>query len=552
MRSSVKLGLALFALATIYSLTFMGLMIYEGQRQNVDPITALYWVVVTITTLGYGDIVFHSGAGRLFTIIVSVSGLFILWAVVLPFEVAPRIEKLAKVIPTSAPPKMTNHIIICGYNSMVENLTERLTILKMPFLILERSEDTARRIYQKYPTVLGDPTDREVLINANLEHARLFIANETEELNAEAVMAVRDISNIEVIALVDDLARCQILSYAGASREISPKTLLGNFIAQIAVPSKRQLLPGAIPLFDGLLLAELPIYPRSELIGNSLNFGLLKETGASIVGIWQKGVFKPNPEPEDAIQLNSVLMAVGDKDQLSRIKDLTIGSRREGPIIIVGHGDVGRQVARAIYKSGIIPTVIDLRDLGEMPFNHVTGDGTSEDALVQAGIKDAVGTLVMLDKDPDVIYSTLLIRNLNPSTFIVARANHIKSAEKIYRAGADYVASVPVIASHMLAKIAQGEDEELDLLHEDLEVKIFKVRKGSGLEKNILGSLDIPGRFGCGIVAVERDGRANPEIDMNTSLKQGDSVAIIGSPEGIVAFARACDKKLELKWMTRK
>lgn len=552
MRSSVKLGLALFALATIYSLTFMGLMIYEGQRQNVDPITALYWVVVTITTLGYGDIVFHSGPGRLFTIIVSVSGLFILWAVVLPFEVAPRIEKLAKVIPTAAPPKMTNHIIIYGYNSMVENLTERLTILKTPFLILERSEDTARRIYQKYPTVLGDPTDRAVLVNANIEHARLFIANETEELNAEAVMAVRDISNIEVIALVDDLARCQILSYAGASRAISPKTLLGNFIAQIAVPSKRQLLPGAIPLFDGLLLAELPIYPRSELIGNSLNFGLLKETGASIVGIWQKGVFKPNPEPEDAIQLNSVLMAVGDKDQLSRIKDLTIGSRREGPIIIVGHGDVGRQVARAICKSGISPTVIDLRDLGERPFNQVTGDGTSEEALVQAGIKDAVGTLVMLDKDPDVIYSTLLIRNLNPSTFIVARANHIKSAEKIYRAGADYVASVPVIASHMLAKIAQGEDEELDLLHEDLEVKIFKVRKGSGLEKNILRSLDIPRRFGCGIVAVERDGRANPGIDMNTSLKQGDSVAIMGSPEGIVAFARACDQKLALKWMTRK
>lgn len=529
----------------------MGLMFYEGQKQNVDPITALYWVVVTITTLGYGDIVFHSGAGRLFTIIVSISGLFILWAVVLPFEVAPRIERLAKVIPTAAPPKMTNHIIICGYNSIVESLTERLTMLKMPFLILERSEEKARRIYQKYPTVLGDPTDHEVLVNANLEHARLFIANETEELNAEVIMAVRDISDIEVIALVDDLARCQIISYAGASRAISPKTLLGNFIAQIAVPSKRQILPGAIPLFGDLLLAELPIYPWSELIGKSLNFGLLKETGACIVGIWQKGVFKPNPEPEDAIQLNSVLMAVGDKDQLSRIKDLTIGSQREGPIIIIGHGDVGRQVARAIYKSGISPTVIDLRDLGDRPFNHVTGDGTSEEALVQAGIKDAVGTLVMLDKDPDVIYSTLLIRNLNPNTFIVARANHIKSAEKIYRAGADYVVSVPIIASHMLAKIAQGEDEKLDLLYEDLEVKIFEVHKGSGLERKTLGSIGIPERFGCGIVAIERDGRANPGIDINAVLKQGDSVAAIGRPEGIEAFARECNRKPVIGWMSR-
>ena len=543
--------MALFALASVYSLAFMGLMIYEGQNQNVDPITAIYWVVETITTLGYGDVIFHSDAGRLFTIIVSISGLFILWAVVLPFEVTPRIEKLAKVIPTAANPKMTNHIIICGYNSIVESLTERLSMLKLPFLIIERSEEVARRIYQKYPTVLGDPADHEVLVNSNLEHARMLIANEDEELNAEVTMAVRDISDIEVIALVDDLAKCQVLSYAGASRAISPKTLLGNFIAQIAVPSKRRLLPGAIPLFGGLLLVELPIYPGSELIGKSLSFGLLKETGASIVGIWQKGVFRPNPEPGDTIQLNSVLMAAGDKDQLSRIKDLTIGSRRDGPIIIVGHGDVGRQVASAIYKSGINPTVVDLRDLGERPFNHVIGDGTSEDALVQAGIKDAVGTLVMLNKDPDVIYSTLLIRNLNPSTFIVARANRTKSAEKIYRAGADYVASLPIVASHMLAKIAQGENEELDLLYEDLEVKIFEVHKRFGMERKTLGSLDIPGRFGCGIVAIEQDGRANPGIDMNMVLKQGDSVAIIGRPEGIEAFARVYDRKSALVWMSR-
>jgi voltage-gated potassium channel len=455
LRSSVKLGLVLFALAMVYSLVFIGLMIYEGQKQNVDPITAIYWVVETITTLGYGDIIFHSAAGRLFTIIVSVSGLFILWAVVLPFEVTPRIEKLAKVIPTAASPKMTNHIIICGYNSMVESLIGRLSMLKMPFLIIERSEEVARRMYQKYPTVLGDPSDHEVLVNSNLEHARMLIANETEELNAEVIMAVREISDIETIALVDDLTRCQVLSYAGASRAISPKTLLGSIIAQIAVPSKRQLLPGAIPIFGDLLLVELPIYPGSELIGKGLSFSPLKESGADVVGIWQKGVFKPNPELGDTIQLNSVLMAVGDKDQLSMIKDLTIGSRRDGPIIIIGHGDVGRQVASAIYRSGVNPTVVDLRDLGERPFNHVIGDGTSEEALVQAGIRDAVGALIMLDKDPDVIYSTLLMKNLNPSIFIIARANHTKSAEKIYRAGADYVASLPVIASHMLAKIAK-------------------------------------------------------------------------------------------------
>jgi Trk K+ transport system NAD-binding subunit len=103
----------------------------------------------------------------------------------------------------------------------------------------------------------------------------------------------------------------------------------------------------------------------------------------------------------------------------------------------------------------------------------------------------------------------------------------------------------------MLAKIAQGEEEELDLLHEDLEVKIFEVHNGYGLERKTLVSLDIPRRFGCGIVAIELDDEAISGIDMNTVLKRGDYVAIIGSPEGIVAFARAYDRKMALWWISK-
>jgi voltage-gated potassium channel len=542
-RTSAKLGLGLFALAIVYSLIFMGLMNYEGQHQNVDLITAIYWVTITITTLGFGDIVFYSDIGRIFTIIVNLSGLLVLWAIVLPLVITPRIERLAKVIPSTAPLKLRGHIIICGYNPNVEKLTERLSVLNTPFLIIERSEEVAMRIYRRYNTVLGDPSDQEVLVNANLEHARLFIANETEDQNAEVILTVREISDIQIIALVDDLARCQVLRYAGASRIISPKTLLGSFIAQIAVPSERQVLPGAIALFNKLKLVELPIYPWSDLIGTNLNNSLIINTGATIVGIWQKGMFKSNPGMEDQIQLNSILMAVGDSDQLSRLRELTIGSRKEGPIIIVGYGDVGRNVAKTICKRGIKPTIIDRRDLQDASLVQVIGDGTSEEALIKAGIKDAVGTLIMVNKDHDVIYSTLLIKNLNPSTFIVARANHVKSAKKIYRAGADYVASVPIIASHMLAKIVHGEEEELALHYEDLEIKIFEVRKGSNLEGKVLENLNLEGRFGCGVVAMERDGMPFAGKSQNMLFKQGDLIVLLGSLEGIEAFVRTYDRR---------
>jgi len=157
-----------------------------------------------------------------------------------------------------------------------------------------------------------------------------------------------------------------------------------------------------------------------------------------------------------------------------------------------------------------------------------------------------VGVLIMLNLDSDAIYATLLAKNLNPHAFVVVRANHLKSAEKIYRAGADYVASVPIVASHMLARIIQGEEEKLDLLYEDLELKIFHVSKKSRLAGRTLAELDLPQRFGCRAVALERMGQAMAVPDTKTAVEGGDILALMGSPKGIEAFSRkyAKDKYL--------
>ncbi len=546
-----KLLLSVLSVLIFYSIIFMLLMEYEGQSQNINPITAFYWVVATITTLGYGDIVFHSPIGHLFSIIVVFSGLAILWAVAIPLGITPRLEGMIKASPSSAPEKMTDHIIISGYNPMVETLTERLSLLEVPFLIIERSQEVARSIYQKYPVLWGDPSERDVLSRASVSSARLFIANETEELNADVILTIREVSDIEIIALVDDLARARFLSYAGASRIISPKTLLGTFIAQITAPPKKNVFPGAIQLFGDLKLAELPIYPGAELIGKSLQEESIKSTGACIVGIWQRGVFVPAPGSDEVIRSNSVLMVVGNLEQLSRIRDLTMGDRKEGPLIILGYGDVGRRVARVLGESGISPLIVDRRDLEAIPFEHITGDATVEVNLIGAGIKKAVGVLILLNKDSDVIYATLLTKNLNPNAFLVARANWVRSAEKIYRAGADYVASVPIVASHMLAKIVQEEEEELALLYEDLELKIIKVGKRCRLGGKTLGEINLPDRFGCRAVAMQRDDQAITTLDTDTVLKSGDTIALIGNPKGIEAFIHAYSRRTKLKRLFR-
>ena len=551
MRKIYRLTISLILVMLIYSLAFMTLMSYEGQSQNVNLATAVYWVVVTMTTLGYGDIVFKTPLGYIFTIIVSLSGIAILWAVVVPLGITPHLEHMIRAAPSSAPEKMNGHIIISGYNHIVETLAERFSLLKIPFLIIERSESVARNIYKNYPVLWGDPSQAEVQYRASITSARLFIANENDEQNAEVILTLREISDIEIIALVDDLTRSRFLKYAGASRIISPKTLLGTFIAQITSLPMRNVFPGSIQLFGDLLLVELPIYPGAELIGEKLEEIGIKSSGAGIVGIWQRGVFHPSPGPDETVHSNSVLMAVGNIEQLSAIRDLTLGTRKEGPQIILGYGDVGKRVAAVLSDCGIKPTILDRRVLKDIDFPHITGDATAEDDLLQAGIKEAVGVLIMLNLDSDAIYATLLAKNLNPHAFVVVRANHLKSAENIYRAGADYVASVPIVASHMLARIIQGEEEKLDLLYEDLELKIFHVSKRSRLAGRTLVELDLPHRFGCRAVALERMGQAMAVPDTKTVVKGGDILALMGSPKGIEAFSRKYDRRKDWRQMLK-
>ncbi len=107
----------------------MALMSLEGQSQNVNIATAIYWVVVTMTTLGFGDVVFKTAIGYFFTIIVALTGIAVLWAVIMPLVITPRLEHLVRAAPSSAPEKLMDHIIISGYNPIVEPLAERFLLL---------------------------------------------------------------------------------------------------------------------------------------------------------------------------------------------------------------------------------------------------------------------------------------------------------------------------------------------------------------------------------------------------------------------------------------
>ena len=330
-KSIITYSVIVLCLVIIYGSIFMLLMFREGQHipgqmENVNPVTAVYWVIATMTTVGYGDVYFAEGAGRLFSVVVVISGVILLFAMLFPLVVTPWIESRVKAaLPTSVPPKLSDHLIICGYSLLVESLIEELEHQRIPFVIVEDDSSVVRDLLERdIFCIHGDPCDKNTLDGANIEKARVLIANKSDEIDADIVLTARDMCEVKTITILEDLSKRKYLEYAGADSVIAPKSMLGSFMGRKAADPTVSHLVGATKFLEDIEIIEFPIHPESELIGKSLKDSeIRKRTRCNIIGMWASGELSLNPKSTDIIRSNSILLAVGTDEQLIALKKLT-------------------------------------------------------------------------------------------------------------------------------------------------------------------------------------------------------------------------------------
>jgi len=318
--------LVLLLMLIIYILLFKYLMIMEGQPENANTITAIYWATTTIATVGYGDVIFTSLAGRIFSVLVQVVGIITISGFLVTYVIMPWLDRSIKFrLPRKAPPGLKEHIIICGYNQLVETLIDELAGQDIHFVIVDDDVELIKELaFKDIPCILGPPSDKQTLLNANVEKARILIANKSDERNANIVLTSREFEHLRIIAIVEDRSNSKYLRYAGADTVVSPKSMFGQFIGRKAMDRLVSRVTGATEIFEGVHITEFPIYLKSPLIGKSLReVSSQTLTGARIVGIWKSGTLSFDPKEDDVIRDNSVLLAVGSPEQLSKLKKLT-------------------------------------------------------------------------------------------------------------------------------------------------------------------------------------------------------------------------------------
>jgi len=326
-KRSIAYKIAAVLLLSTYILIFKYLMVLENQPENANWITALYWATTTIATVGYGDVVFTSMAGRLFSIIVQILGIILISGFLVTYVITPWMDRVVKFrLPRKVSSGMEEHIIICGYNQLVETLIDELTEQEVLFVIIEDEENLIRELsYKGIPCIFGIPSDKQTLVNAGIEKARLLIANKSDERNANIVLTAREYRHLSIIAIVEDRSNMKYLKYAGADTVVSPKSMFGQFIGKKAMDRLVSRVTGATEIFEGVHVVEFPVYLKSPLIGKTVKEVSSEHqvTGAKIVGIWKSGTLFFDPKEEDVIRENSVILAVGTPVGLSKLKKLT-------------------------------------------------------------------------------------------------------------------------------------------------------------------------------------------------------------------------------------
>ena len=536
--------LFLAAVVFIQAALFQLIMVQvEGQAHSW--VTAVYWTLVTMSTLGFGDVVFHTDIGRLFSVSVLISGVVLL-LVVLPFTFirffyAPWLEaQVQSRAPRRVPATVTGHIIISRYDEIGTALIPRLEAEGIPYYVVEPDPATAGQLLgQGVSVVTGEIDSRVTYDGLQVDRARLLLANREDTTNTNITLTVRESSEtVPVVGIVEHEDSTDILELSGCTHVLPLKQRLGEYLANRV--SAGLGTPDVLGSYEGLQIAEFSAR-NTPLSGRLVRETRLREqTGLNIVGVWHRGRLRP-AFPETSIDDDSIVVVVGLPEQLSALDGLLeTAPRSDAPIIVIGAGTVGGAATRALKRKGATVHVVE-RDpnvqsrLMRVADRIFVGDANDREVLREAGLEDAPSVLLSTNDDAVNVYLAVYCRRLKPSLRIGSRITHDRNLEAIHRAGADFVLSYSSLGAEAVMSIIAGH--ELVILGEGVD--LFSVRLPPRLVNKRLAETGVGSRTGLSVVAVRQDGELVTRLQGDMRLQAGAELVLFGSVAQRKEFMKA-------------
>jgi len=298
--------------------------------ENWNFFDSLYMTIITLTTVGYEEVHVLSKAGRVFSIVLILSGV---GAMLYALGVGARVlleGELTNILGRKRVSKkienLKNHYIVCGYGRMGGIICKEMIQYNAPFVVIEGSSEIATGIDTDILSIKGDATRDRVLKEAGIERARGLISVLSSDAdNLYVVLSARGLNpGLSIVARASDEGAERKLLRAGADNVVSPYYIGGLRIAHTLLkPSVVDFIEFATKSENlELQMEEIKVNEKSNIVDQSLDqCDIRKDMGIIIVAIKREsGHMEFNPTSTSVIRKGDILIAMGETKQLEALE----------------------------------------------------------------------------------------------------------------------------------------------------------------------------------------------------------------------------------------
>jgi voltage-gated potassium channel len=289
---------------------------------------------ISITTVGYGEVVPLSEPGKWFTIFLLITswGTFAFAITrITQFVVSGEINKYFKTRKLMKDiARLDKHVILCGYGRNGHQAAQVLKAHDIPFIVIEKDEQLILKKIAEGDDILhleGDGTDDDLLRLAGVERARALIT--TLPLDAEnvfIVLSARSLNpDIQIISRASEATSVPKLKKAGANNVIMPDRIGGSHMATlVSKPDVVEFIDflsgeqGQSIHMESVAYDDLPEDLKGKTLRDVMNWN---KTGVNCIGIKDPlGKFLINPPDDTAVIKGMKVMLLGTRHQIMQLK----------------------------------------------------------------------------------------------------------------------------------------------------------------------------------------------------------------------------------------